>query len=127
MFLRWWRERKRKIFRFFDGTQMRAVDPLRAWMLLLTDPHLEMPRHISELESHDDRISAEAGLIVAAAARRAFGLSEFSAGGSTDQECIDAFQVYLEWLGAQKKTSNSSLTSQQPTGSCHPACQSTTT
>jgi len=110
--------RRRQIFKFYDGIRSRTADPLHVWAMLQSDPKLEMERHVKELKSPLDQVSATALLVIEAAVRRAFEVPQFVDGGLTAQECVELLLAYDLWLADQKKTSNPSRISPQPMDSC---------
>jgi hypothetical protein len=53
MFLKWWRGRKRQIFRYFDGSKMRAKDPIAVMEDIASDQTFRPGIHTMLLEKGD--------------------------------------------------------------------------
>lgn len=116
MWLPWRRKDKRAIFEFRDGAgTLRRVDPLVAWRKMVTDPELNVEDHFDMLRHADPLVALKASPIVAGAARRIFGLAEFSQDNPasvTDSEATQILLSYIEWWAGQKKSTSPSPTSQ---------------
>lgn len=108
-FLRKWRaNRNRRIFRFWDGTQFRRMDPLEIMSAIETDPEFNPAVHC-ELVDAGDRDST---LILVNMVSRAFQVPAFDGtAGLTIRERIDLYQEFGTWVGALKKNIASKLNS----------------
>lgn len=116
MWLPWRRKNKREIFEFRDGAgKLRRIDPMVAYRRLTSDPQLNAEEHfgILESESSPPEMLIEASTIAAAAARRIFGLAEFSdtdPASVTDNEAKAILIDFVVWVDAQKKSASPSPT-----------------
>jgi len=114
MWLPWRRKNRRAIFEFRDGAgKLRRVDPLVAWRRMMSDPELNVDDHFDMLNHADPTLALKASPIVAGAARRIFGLTEFTdsdPASVTDAEATAVLLSYLDWMADQKKSANPSPT-----------------
>ncbi len=108
----WSIQRRRQIFRFWDGATIRGVDPLHAVRALRADPEYVDTQHLPLVDAGDD----DAIRISAAATRRAFGLAEVSAGGLSDLECLSVLTQFLKFLLHVKKNTARPRNSPELTG-----------
>jgi len=112
--IRWVFNRNRRIYRFWDGRNRRAADPMVVYQRLLScdDFDLETTPQLAEA---GDLNSAE---ITAEAVRFAFDLPTFDGWqGLTILECMDLLGVYLAYLLALKKNIRRSPTTSHSTDS----------
>lgn len=81
---------EREIFEYWDGKRFRKGDPLALHRALLTDPDFDM-----NIDPGLAAVPHVKGLVaagrVAAAVRKAFGITTLDAGGLTDGECLTLF------------------------------------
>lgn len=98
---RWRRKRSRAIFRFFDGTRTRAVDPYAVYRFLDSHPHFKW----EQLEEVDEGDGTAADTTIAAA-REAFGLVPFDdchPNALTAAEVLNVLSDFGDWVTAAKK------------------------
>lgn len=111
-FERWVIDRRRAIFRFWDGRRVRGVDPIAVVRALRADDEYDEETHLKLADAgHDDAIR-----ITAAAVRRAFGMAGFAGGGLTDLECLAVLLQFLNYLTDLKKKIGLLPNSPEPTG-----------
>lgn len=120
------RRSRREIFRFFDGTRERSVDPIKILRAISSDPEFLPEKHF-ELAQEGD---GEAQGITIAAARRIFGLDEFTdtngkITGTTDGEALGILSDFAEYVSTLKKSTNGPRTLPSATESA-PSAASTT-
>ena len=110
----WLRRRRRKlrdVFRFFDGKQIRAVDPFMVYRALDSHPRFKW----DHLPMTDEGDVAATDLVVSAA-REVFGIPPYEEGvdSLTAAEVLDVLASFGEWIESQKKTFDRGLTSSPP-------------
>jgi hypothetical protein len=119
---RWFNNRNRAIFRFWDGQRIRRIDPLLAYRRLDTHPEFDWSTHPEMIDGDDERLSSEATEITARAVCEVFGVRPFDGSrGLTEQECIGLLIQFVQYLTALKKNGNTSPTSVPSTESQPPA------
>jgi hypothetical protein len=107
---RWYRNRGRAIFRFWDGRRMRAVDPQVAWLALKEHPEFNIEQ---DPEFHDAG-HRDATERVLAATRVAFGVDVFDGEtmtGLTEDETLELYWQFGQWVQFVKKNISEPLTS----------------
>jgi hypothetical protein len=95
------RKRSRAIFRFFDGTKTRAVDPYAVYRFLDSHPQFKW----EQLEEVDEGDGLAADTTIAAA-REAFGLVAFEdahRNSLTAAEVLNVLSDFGDWVTAAKK------------------------
>lgn len=100
---RWTESRRRAVFRFWDGTRTRAIDPMVAYRALRSHPKFDWAVTPKEIDIPNEKISLEALALTAEAVRIAFQLPECSAGGLTEWECVRLLIAFTRWNDAVKK------------------------
>ena len=116
-------DRRRDVYEYWDGEEVRAIDPLAAYRALLAHPVFDWDVHpamIDNMDSDDDSIRKEAiaaSEVTTTAVRDVFGLKPWTdiQPGLTEAETITVLIQFVDWLVGQKKNINPSLTSQEPT------------
>lgn len=99
-------ERRRLLFKYFDGTKERRIDPMRAWREIANDKEFNPSTMLALADAQQE---PEASITMRAVCR-VFDVKRFDDAtglGLTDAELmnvLDDFYRYLETL--QKKTSN---------------------
>lgn len=114
MFFRAWRaerrrQRDRLLFRFWDGTRHRAVDPFRVWRDLQGDQTVQLDAMAPMVDQGQE---PETSLVVGAIAR-AFGVerwTEESRVGMTDWEILNLLADLNDYLLDVKKKHSPGLT-----------------
>jgi hypothetical protein len=107
--------RERMIFRYFNGTKTTAGDPLRIQRELLSHPgdlDTDVKLLFVSLPQAQPKVR-EAFERVVATVRRAFNLELFDGergAGLTDQECVDLFSAFCNFIAELKKKAGISLT-----------------
>lgn len=100
-FRRWLWSRRRSIFRYYDGSKTRAIDPIAVAIALHEHPKFTF-RHLQEAAAGDQ----EAMLIVAATACDVFGVTPLAADGKsglTIPERLELMLVFDVYCLALKK------------------------
>ena len=112
----------RNIFRFWDGEKERAVDPLAVFRSILSDKDFNLKEDMTLMEEVAELTEAgkdceaittldllEAQDRAATAVRRALGVPVYSENGKpgfTTIDAIDTLHQLLEYMGDQKKSTN---------------------
>ncbi|MDE2104188.1 MAG: hypothetical protein KGL39_43530 [Patescibacteria group bacterium] len=103
---------------------MRAVDPIHVMRMVALDDTFSPEQHLDPLllEGIGGRESAEISQVAIEAARRHFGVKAWSEDcpGLTEQETLQLWQTFAEYLDALKKNTNGSpmtAASMDPTSS----------
>ena len=109
----WLINRRRAIFRFWDGRRVRAVDPIEVSRLLRRDPFFDAETHLKLIDAGDD----EAIRVTANAVRQAFGIPDLQGGGLAELECLAVLMDFYEFLHALKKNTSPTPSEQPPTES----------
>lgn len=94
------------VFRFVVAGVTREIDPLRVWFRLRDEEGFDWEGDPAAADAGDK----EALRRVIQAARKAFALADFDAGGPTDAEAVDVLVDFTAWVLSQKKTPNGSPT-----------------
>lgn len=92
---RWQANRRRAIFRYFDGQRQRGIDPLAATRAFHQHPTFNLERHLPGLDEGD----AESIELTVKAMRDIFGIKPWEQGGLTEAETLNVlrdFDVYLD-------------------------------
>lgn len=112
---------ERKIFRFWDGTQERGIDPLQVLRALNSHPEFDIATHpalatmsapmgATEADLKHQRQVADGALqITVRAAREAFEVQPYdhaTGKGLTEGETADLLDEFGCWILAQKKSTN---------------------
>lgn len=112
-----WRLKGRKLFRYFDGGKWQYRDPFALWRALFTDPNAP------DLEKALDAVRAgkepETSNTLNWLAKQ-FGVARWNqekGSGLTDGEILDLLDSFGQYLDEQKKSTESTPTLQEPTGS----------
>lgn len=92
---------ERNIYEFWDGSQERAVDPVRVLMTLKAQEGLDLEADLARLESGDLDAMAKSNEVVVGAVHAAFGTEPF---GRVDGEQkglldVEALQLLRDFLG----------------------------
>lgn len=126
-------KRERRIFRFFDGTRDRGIDPALVYRRLIAEAEFDIESDIKAIDSvniaSDDAAGAaarKAGLQafarVVGQIRAAFGVKAFDDTngqemGLMDDECIALLQSFMDWMNELEKKTESSPTPLDSTAS----------
>lgn len=131
MLLNWIRRtlsnRRRAIFRFWDGTRWRAIDPMVAYRGLDAHAEFSWEEHPLLIEAALDgqlatdpgvtRVAWEALGITAAAVRDVFAIPVFDGRrGLTEEELLNLLCDFSEYVRGVKKNISPPPISRQPTG-----------
>lgn len=107
-------QRRRAIFRFFDGVRERRADPLVVLRALAADPRFLLDKHPALAAAGD----AESQHITVAAVRSAFAVQAYSytardqrESGLTDEESLELLSRFAEFLEVVKKNGSPPPTS----------------
>lgn len=107
----WLRNRNRRIFRFWDGSRTRSIDPAVVMRTLFCHPEFNWRETPLLGDSADPKIATEAIALEARAVREAFGLGPFADGrGLTETECCELLGQFNLWCMDVKKKRNPSPT-----------------
>jgi hypothetical protein len=99
----WWRERNRKIFRFWDGARVRRVDPIVVFRALRLVKDFDLENDLTGIASGDDSACARA----IAATRMVFGIQPWNEeDGLTEDETLDVLASFVLWWDELKKNSS---------------------
>jgi hypothetical protein len=113
----WWRNQRRRIFRYWDGTRTRAADPLELQARLFAHPKYDSSK--VRILDKDDSFGQAAYADTLKAVRDTFGIKPLSdangLSGMTEEETWDLFTSFCEYLEALKKNTATSPTLEQPT------------
>jgi len=96
-------EKRRRIFRFWDGTRTRAIDPLQAYYALQEHPTFNQDVHCKLVDAGDP----EATRIATEAVRDVFGVQAYDADkrvGLTVGETLGVLLDFYGYLEEQKKS-----------------------
>lgn len=111
-----WKPAERLIFRFWDGQQEVAADPLVIQRKLAAATDLEKDIELAFVQSPEAIPAAnEAFEHLVKQIREAFGVKAFSEGGLLDAECLELLGVFGGFIGEIKKKANPSPTCWKPT------------
>lgn len=114
---RWFANRNRQIFSYWDGRRVRKADPLVVYRKLDNDPEFDWETHPEMIDSGEDGLADNAMEITANAVKRAFNVEPFDgAKGLTENECIGLLVQFVDYLTALKKNGNTSQTTPASTG-----------
>ena len=103
-------ERRRAIFRFWDGRRIRGADPIAVLRALRADPEYDQEVHLPLVDAGDE----EAIRIAANAVRRAFGVAAFEAGGLSELELLGVLMDFITFTLALKKNTGPTPSSSEP-------------
>jgi len=106
---------ERQIFRYFDGTKFRAVDPIATFYKIL-----EHDKYVPKIHGPlVDEGDVNATRIVCDAIRKAFDVTEWSEanGGLTVSETLTLYADFCDYLEGLKKNIEETLTLPSPTES----------
>jgi hypothetical protein len=109
----WYWNRKRGIFRFWDGRKYVRVDPLLALDKLVSDPDMDLVRDFKLSEEGN----MEATKRLVAGAERAFGMKGYEEGGLTITEAVSVLSEFILWMHELKKKVDSIPMPSQPSDS----------
>lgn len=114
--------RHRAIFRYWDGSRMRSIDPMIPYRILDSHETFDWETHPLLIDPDDDspkpdiKLSVEAMEITADAVRTAFEIPKYDNGrGLTEGELIDVLTVFTVWMTALKKNIRPLPISPEPT------------
>lgn len=109
---RWYWNRQRYIFRYWNGTRIVLGDPLVLYRNLMAHPDFtEEDFKLLEVDSLRQKIISK----LAGISREIFGFKLADDGGLTDLECFSELQAFRLYTGMQKKSIGQSQTSPEPT------------
>ena len=106
-------ERRRAIFRFWDGRRIRGADPIAVLRSLRADPEYDQEVHLPLVDAGDE----EAIRIVANAVRRAFSVAAFESGGLSELELLGVLMDFITFTLALKKNTGPTPNSSEPSPS----------
>lgn len=108
--------RGRAIFRFWDGSTSRRIDPMVVYRRLLEHPEFDWETTPLLIDVHEEAVAADAIRLSADAVRVAFEIPELSeTKGLTEIECVQLLQLFVQYLTALKKNISGARISQAPT------------
>jgi len=113
---RWAYNRRRMIYRFWDGSQYRRVDPIDIHLQLQSHPRYVADRHLKQIDEGDN----EATRITCAAVCEVFNVQPFDPvkrTGLTIGEQLGLLADFYFWLEDQKKSIRHTLTAPSSTES----------
>ena len=99
---RWIIERRRAIFRYWDGRRLRKIDPMAVLRALRADKNYDQAVHLPQVDAGDE----EAIRITANAVRSAFGAPAFADGGLSELELCGVLVDFLTFLATLKKSTD---------------------
>lgn len=112
---RWYINRTRAIFQYWDGRRIRRIDPMAAFRALVAHPEFDWESHPDLIDTGDD----EATDITLGAVRDVFGVQAYKgelSAGLTEAETISLLTDFVVYVNALKKNINPSPISPPPTG-----------
>lgn len=119
---RWMQNRHRAIFRYWDGSRLRSIDPMVAYRALDSHNEFDWETHPLLIDPPEDapklniKLSVEAMGITADAVRTAFDIPQYKNGrGLTEGELVNLLTVFTEWMTALKKNTRPMPISPEPT------------
>jgi len=120
MFFGWLKRRlinrKRSIFRYWDGFRDRIIDPMVPYRRLLSHKDFDWERTPVLIEVDDEKMAADALGLTAIAVREAFEVEPHGdKGGLTEWECLELLQVFVMSMMSLKKSTNPGPISPEPT------------
>ena len=124
-FRRWRQNRRRMIYRFWDGQNFRRVDPIAVHLRLQSHPKFLVTRDLKLVDSGD----REATEITAAAVCDCFEVQPYdtvTGRGLTVGERLGLLADFYFWIELQKKSIRHLQTSQSSTAPTSPASNSPT-
>lgn len=107
----------RGIFRFWDGSRARGVDPLEILRGLYEIKGFDVESTPKLLEAPDQRTRLEATRDIAAAVRSVFLVPRLDNRGLTETECVELLADFLDYCEDLKKNIKETPTSQPSTAS----------
>jgi hypothetical protein len=99
----------RGLFGFSDGARVRYVDPIAIIVAMEAHPEYRFDLHPSRVADGEK----EAIATTVDAVRNAFGIPKFSQVGKpglTQRECLALFNAFCNFVGTQKKSTESTAT-----------------
>lgn len=105
----------RGLFRFWNGRRWVSVDPLPAARVLMTHQKFDWNKTPKLTNDDDPETVSEAIQTSAEAARDAFGIPAFTAGGLTETECCRILWAFMDYMTDLKKNGSGPPTSPEPT------------
>lgn len=108
-FRRWLHNRRRMIYRFWDGTRYRAVDPIDIHLKLQSHPTYNAQRHLREIDEGD----VESTRVTCQAVQDVFCVQPYNSNtkrGLTVGEQLGLLADFYFWIEDQKKSISHSLT-----------------
>lgn len=113
---RWIFNRRRAIFRYWDGSRDRSIDPMVPYRRLISHEEFNWETTPILIEQDDEKVSSEALRVTALAVREAFEVPIHGAsGGLTEWECLELLQAFVFSMMGLKKSTNRGVTLQEPT------------
>lgn len=106
---RWIIERRRAIFRYWDGRRLRKIDPMEVLRALRADKNYDQAAHLPLVDAGDE----DAIRITANAVRSAFGAPAFADGGLSELELCGVLVDFLTFLATLKKSTDTPQSSPQ--------------
>jgi hypothetical protein len=103
-------ERERAVYRYWNGREIRTIDPIEVIRTLMNSPPFDWskdPIWISSALTHQERDAALQRTV--AAVRSAFRLPV--TGSLTETECVGLLIAFVAYIREQKKSGNLLLTS----------------
>jgi hypothetical protein len=119
----------RLLFRFFDGRQVRRVDPWRTYREIVSDPNFNLETHLPAVERGEEPETTHCMNALC----RAFGVQRYDSAtgnGLSDWEMLNLLDEFTSYLDAiQKKTDGGPISSSPTAGtsSDSPAARNSTT
>ena len=116
----WLLQKRRRIFRFWDGSRWRAVDPLRAWRLLWNHPTCSPEKDFGPATgAHPDKFEPDAQDRVLGMIQDMFGVKPWSEDtpGLTIDETLNLLWDFIRYMNDLKKKPNTTPTMSAPTES----------
>lgn len=107
------KDRARRVFQYYDGSQFRRIDPIQAAMALQADPQFDWSKDPGLMIGGD----AAATDRTVNAVRKAFDVKTFEHGGLTIEEVVGLLVTFREYLVRQKKSGSGWLISPRSTRS----------
>lgn len=99
-------KKRRAIFRFFDGIQVRYIDPFEVIQSFDSDPDFVWSETPNELDLPNKQLALDAMRITSAAVCRAFGVADLDeyGDGLTKTEQLQLLIEFSGWVRVQKKS-----------------------
>lgn len=113
---KWFYNRERAIFTYWDGQRVRSIDPAVAYRALNSHTEFDWATTPALVDAPDNKMSMDALGISADAVRDAFDIPAYQDGRYlVEGELFGLLHQFVEWMDALKKNISHSPISPEPT------------